>query len=44
MVGDDYNFKIVDIDREKCIELAQKCPSAQIIHADARDTDALSEA
>ncbi len=44
MVGDDYNFKIVDIDREKCIELSQKCPSAQIIHADARDTDALSEA
>ncbi len=44
MVGDDYNFKILDTDREKCISLSEKCPNAQIIHADARDTDALREA
>lgn len=44
LAGDRYNFKILDIDREKCLTLAEKCPYAQIVHADARDTEALSDA
>ncbi|MDE7474202.1 MAG: Trk system potassium transporter TrkA [Duncaniella sp.] len=44
MAGDEFNFKIMDMDRERCLELSEKCPDATIINADARDTDALLEA
>ncbi|MDE6431365.1 MAG: Trk system potassium transporter TrkA [Duncaniella sp.] len=44
MAGDEFNFKIMDMDRDRCLELSEKCPDATIINADARDTDALLEA
>ena len=44
MVGDKYNIKIMDVDREHCLKLSERCPNAKIIHADARDTDALRDA
>jgi len=44
MVGDKYNIKIMDVDREHCLRLSEKCPNAKIINADARDTDALRDA
>lgn len=44
MVGDKYNIKIMDVDREHCLRLSERCPDAKIIHADARDTDALRDA
>lgn len=44
MVGDKYNIKIMDMDREHCLRLSEKCPDAKIINADARDTDALRDA
>lgn len=44
MVGDKYNFKILDPDRATCLKLSEKCANALIINADARDTDALREA
>lgn len=44
MAGDEFNFKIMDIDRERCLRLSEKCPNAGIINADARDTDALLDA
>ena len=44
MVGDEFNFKIMDIDRDRCLRLSERCPDAHIINADARDTDALLEA
>lgn len=43
MGHDKYNFKIIDTDREKCHYLAEKCPDAEIVCADARDTDTLTE-
>ena len=43
MVGDKYNFKIIDTDRDLCVQLSQKCPQAEIINADARDIDTLKE-
>ncbi len=43
MVGDKYNFKIIDSDRETCLKLSEKCPDAEIINADARDIDTLRE-
>ena len=44
MAGDEFNFKIMDIDRDRCLRLSERCPDAHIINADARDTDALLEA
>ncbi len=35
-VGDRYNFKIIETDRDLCVKLAEKCPQAEIINADAR--------
>lgn len=43
MVGDKYNFKIIETDRDLCVQLSQKCPQAEIINADARDIDTLKE-
>ena len=44
MASDEFNFKIMDIDRDRCLRLSERCPDAHIINADARDTDALLEA
>lgn len=44
MASDEFNFKIMDIDRDRCLSLSEKCPNASIINADARDTDALHDA
>ena len=44
MAGDEFNFKIMDMDRDRCLVLSEKCPDATIINADARDTDALLDA
>lgn len=44
MAGEEFSFKIMDMDRERCLALSEKCPDASIINADARDTDALVEA
>lgn len=44
LAGDEFNFRIMDIDRERCLRLSEKCPNASIINADARDTDALLDA
>jgi len=44
MASDEFNFKIMDIDRDRCLRLSECCPDAHIINADARDTDALLEA
>ncbi len=44
IAGEKYNFKIMDVDRERCLKLSERCQNAKIIHADARDTDALRDA
>lgn len=44
MAGDEFNFKIMDADRERCLRLSERCPNARIIHADARDTESLLDA
>ena len=43
LAGDKYKFKIIDIDKEKCIRLAERCPDARIVYGDARDIDTLRE-
>ncbi len=43
MASDRYNFKIIENDRDLCVRLAEKCPQAEIINADARDIDTLKE-
>ena len=43
MAPERYRFKIIDINRDRCEELPQKCPGCKIIHGDARDTDTLQE-
>ena len=43
MAPERYRFKIIDINRDRCEELTQKCPGCKIIHGDARDTDTLQE-
>ena len=43
LAGDDYNFRIIELDRNRCNRLAELCPNAGIIHADARDIDVLRE-
>ncbi len=44
MAGEEFNIKIMDADRERCLRLSERCPNARIINADARDTDMLLEA
>lgn len=43
LAGTKYKFSILDIDRNRCEYLAERCPYANIIHGDARDTDVLLE-
>lgn len=41
--GDRYKFKIIDIDRQRCVKLCERCPEARIVNGDARDIDTLDE-
>lgn len=43
MLQKDYRVKVVEKDAERCDELAEELPNALIIHADARDVEALEE-
>ena len=43
LAGDKYRFRIIEIDRNRCTRLAELCPEASIIHADARDVEILRE-
>ncbi|MDE6491018.1 MAG: NAD-binding protein, partial [Muribaculaceae bacterium] len=41
--GNRFRFKIIEIDRDKCQHLAERCPACEIVCGDARDTDLLHE-
>lgn len=41
--ADKYHFKIIETDMERCEELSEKCPEAEIIHGDARDMETLRD-
>lgn len=43
MAGDRYRFKVIEIDRNRCLKLAELCGDCEVIHADARDIDVLRE-
>ncbi len=43
LAGDRYRFRIIELDRERCSYLAERCPDALVIHGDARDIDTLRE-
>lgn len=43
MADEKYKIKIIDIDRERCLQLPEKCPECTIIHGDGRDIDTLKE-
>ncbi len=43
MAGDRYRFKVIEIDRNRCLRLAELCGDCEVIHADARDIDVLRE-
>ena len=38
-----YNLKIIEKDRDKCIEIADMFPSIMVIHGDGRDMDLFEE-
>ncbi len=40
---EDFRFKIIESDYDRCRKLPQKCPDCEIIHGDARDTDLLAD-
>ena len=40
---EEFKFKIIESDLERCRKLPMKCPDAEIIHGDARDLDLLAE-
>lgn len=43
MVGDKYRFKIIESNRNRCLELSERCPDARIVYGDARDIDTLRD-
>lgn len=43
MTGDRYKYKIIEMDRRRCDELAEECPHAIIINGDGRDIDLLAD-
>ncbi len=43
MVNGQYKIKIIDSDAERCRELAERCPDAEVICGDSRDNDLLFE-
>ena len=38
-----YNVKLIEVDREKCLKLADELPNTMIINADARDQEILKQ-
>lgn len=36
-----YKFRVVEIDRDRCEQLAERCPYARITHGDARNMEVL---
>ncbi len=43
LAGERYKFKIIDIDKDRCNALAERCDDVRIVHGDARDIDTLTE-
>lgn len=43
LAHNEFKFKIIESDIERCRVLPQKCPDCEIIHGDARDIDLLAE-
>ena len=43
LAGDRYEFKIIESYRNRCQQLCELCPNAQIVNADGRDIDTLIE-
>lgn len=43
MANDEFKFKIIESDLDRCHKLTQKCPDVEIIHGDARDIDLLND-
>jgi len=43
MAGDKYKFRIIEMDRNRCEQLAERCPEARITHGDARNVELLME-
>lgn len=41
MLGPEYRIKIIEMDRDVCRRLPEKCPNCEIIYGDARDNDIL---
>ncbi|MDE6309754.1 MAG: Trk system potassium transporter TrkA [Muribaculaceae bacterium] len=43
MGADEFKFKIIEQDSNRCLWLADRCPDAEIIHGDGRDNELLIE-
>ncbi len=43
LLSKKYNIKLVEINREKCVELAEELPDTMIINGDGRDINLLKE-
>lgn len=43
LAGDRFEFKIIESSRERCTQLCEKCPDAQIVNADGREIETLIE-
>lgn len=41
--AEDFRFKIIESDLERCKILPRKCPDCEIIHGDARDVELLGD-
>lgn len=42
-LGDQYNIKIIEADRDRCVKIAARLQNALIIHGDGRNLDLLKE-
>lgn len=43
LAGDRYKFRIIEINRDRCEQLAERCPDARVTHGDARNVEILLE-
>lgn len=43
LLSDKYNVKLVEVNREKCYNFAERLPETLVIHGDARQVDLLKE-
>lgn len=41
MIGNAYNVKIIDANRDACLKLAENCPHADVVCGDSHDNDLL---